>query len=704
MNFYYHAESDYYLADKKDWIDDCTPVTPEQYFAAMHPKLYGYDIETYFNVFTVTIMRPSDRAIWRFEISPRINQGVEFFQLLTQIKDSGGKMVGYNSVGFDYPVIHELVKKGGHITAHELFIKCDEIVNGDWDNRFVHMIRESDWYVPQIDVFKIHHFDNVSRSTSLKMLEFNMMSQNIQDLPFKPGTSLTGDQIAELVPYNDHDVFETIKFLYETVPMLEFRNELSEKYGRNFTNHNDTKIGKDYFIMELERMGIPCYHKPNGRREPRQTKRPSIALNSVIFPWIQFSQPGFQRVMSWLQAQTIIETKGIFKELNCVIDGFQYDFGTGGIHGSVASQIVSSDAECDLWDWDVKSYYPKLAISNRLYPEHLGEQFCDIYEDVYDQRQTAKDAGQDDIQKMLKLALNGVYGDSNNKYSPFFDPAYTMAITINGQLLLCLLAEYLITIPGLSLVQVNTDGLTIRCPRSQTESMQFICKTWEQLTGLELESVQYSRMMIRDVNNYIAECTDGKLKRKGAYCYGEDLSWHQNYSCQIVAMAAEAALIHGAPVDQTVRACTDPMMFMKRTKVPRSSRLMLETGEHAEQLQNITRYYVSTNGGALTKIMPPTPAQVKKAAANTVRVMVKDGHEPHTSNDESSYWNLIQAGYAYSHDEICEAPERRIGIDVGWTVTPCNNLDEHTVSAINYDYYIKEAEKLVNPLTQGTMK
>lgn len=702
MNFFYHPESDCYLADKSEWVDQCNPVTPEQYFTAMHPSLYGYDIEVYFNVFTVTIVRPSDRSIWRYEISPRINQGVEFFQLMTQIKDSGGKMVGYNNVGFDYPVIHELVKRGGHITANELFVKCDSIINGDFNNRFVHMIKESDWYVPQIDVFKIHHFDNVARSTSLKMLEFNMSSQNIQDLPFKPGTSLTPDQIAELIPYNDHDVFETIKFLYETVPMLEFRNELSEKYGRNFTNHNDTKIGKDYFIMELERLGIPCYHKPNGRREPRQTVRPSIALNDVIFPWVQFNQPGFQRVMNWLQAQTITETKGIFKELNCIIDGFQYDFGTGGIHGSVASQIVSSDAEFIVIDLDVASYYPNLAITNRLYPEHLGEQFCDIYKDVYNQRQSFTKGTPENA--MLKLALNGVYGDSNNKYSPFFDPAYTMAITINGQLLLCLLAEYLITIPQLQMIQVNTDGLSVRCPRHAADSVMFIAQTWEQLTGLVLERADYSRMLIRDVNNYIAEYEGGKLKRKGAYCYGEDLLWHQNYSCQIVAMAAEAALIHGVPVDQTVRTCTDPLMFMKRTKVPRSSRLMLETGEHSEQLQNITRYYVSTNGGALIKIMPPTPAQVKKAAANTVRIMIKDGHPAMYSHNESDYQSLISAGYSYSHDEISQAPERRIGIDVGWTVTPCNNLDEHTVSAINYEYYIKEAEKLVNPLIQGTAK
>ena len=66
---------------------------------------------------------------------------------------------------------------------------------------------------------------------------------------------------------------------------------------------------------------------------------------------------------------------------------------------------------------------------------------------------------------MLKLALNGVYGDSNNVFSVFYDPLFTMSITLNGQLLLCLLAENLMeNVPGLKIIQCNTDGITVRIP------------------------------------------------------------------------------------------------------------------------------------------------------------------------------------------------------------------------------------------------
>jgi hypothetical protein len=707
-----------FKADKCPKDDGWQPVTPQAYVAARHPGLYGYDIESYPNVFTITIVRPSDQAVWRFEISPRRNQGVELFQLLTAIRDSGGRMVGFNNVGYDYPVLHVLISKGGHVTAWELYCKTDTIINGDYDNRWAHIIWPDDRYVEQIDLYLIHHFDNVARATSLKMLEFNMRSDSIQDLPFPPGTELTDQQIDQLIPYNDKDVFETIDFLYETLPMLEFRDELSAKYDRDFTNHNDTKIGKDYFVMKLEESGIPCFEHTSGRKQPRQTLRPTIDLNTVILPWINFTRPEFQCVDDWLRSRTITETKGVFTDIheselgplaahaslkmkrkkqhdgprnpcewidekgylcwnvattvNTVINGFQYDFGTGGIHGSVESQVVCSDTDYLLIDLDVGSYYPNIAIANGLFPEHLGAEFCSIYLDVYNQRlahgkKTTQGA-------MLKLALNGVYGDSNNQYSPFFDPAYTMSITINGQLLLCLLAEYLGTVPGLTMVQINTDGLTVRCPRQHIDTLMFIAETWEQATGLDLERADYSRMAIRDVNSYIGEYEGGGVKRKGAYAHGDDLAWHQNHSSQIVAIAAEAALIHGTPIEDTVRGHADPMDFMLRTKVPRSSRLMLERPDMpAEQLQNITRYYMSQSGGSLVKIMPPTPQQLQKNPA---------------------------------------APERRIGVNVGCLVIPCNDMGSlllppdggDWMAGIDYEWYIAEARKLVEPLIRGTQK
>jgi hypothetical protein len=639
---------------------------------------HTYDIEVYPNVWTLAAKTYETGYRHMFEISFRRNDIAELWSWVQSIRQD--RMIGFNNVGYDYPVLHFVLS---HYNATPADIYRFSISIIESDDRFGHIIWDRDQIVPQVDLYKIHHFDNRAKTTSLKILEFNMRSQSIVDLPFPPGTMLTSDQIDTLKVYNNHDVDQTEAFMVHSADSIKFREYLSEKYGRNFLNHNDTKIGKDYLIAELERINPgSCYHKVDGRRQPRQTHRPTIAFKDIIFPYVRFERPEFNSVLNWLQDTTIsgYDTKDCIKvwsawdkkakvavgeyhterevvlpgegwqpkskPLSCTVDGFQFDFGTGGIHGSIDGAIVEANQlECIL-DLDVTSYYPSLGIVNRIYPEHLGTTFCDVYADIKKQRVSyAKGTPEN---KMLKLALNGTYGDTNSLFSPLYDPQYTMAITINGQLLLCMLAEQMLKIPGLKMIQVNTDGLTIKVHRGYLQHIGKVRDWWCGVTGLELEHAFYKRMLIRDVNNYISEYEDGHLKRKGAYEY--KLGWHQNHSALVIQMAAEAALVHGTQIEQFIYNHSEPLDFMLRTKVNRKDRLLLDE----KQVQNVTRYYISTNGGSLVKVMQPLKGKTD---------------------------------------------ERRIGINVGWKVTECNNLVK-TIADIDYRYYIKEAYKLVKPLKE----
>lgn len=75
-----------------------------------------------------------------------------------------------------------------------------------------------------------------------------------------------------------------------------------------------------------------------------------------------------------------------------------------------------------------------------------------------------------------------------------------MSITLNGQLLLSLLAETLVdTISNLTVLQVNTDGITVKLKKSDEALYYQLCKDWEVKTKLNLEYVNYSKMIIADV-------------------------------------------------------------------------------------------------------------------------------------------------------------------------------------------------------------
>ncbi len=609
---------------------------------------YVYDIETYPNVFTLAVEHAEAPIRWSFEISDWRNDSKEVIEFLRYLADTKARMVGFNNLGFDYPVVHTLMRMG-HSDAKTLYDKAMAIIHSqddDENGRWMHQVKPTDRYVDQIDLFKIHHFDNKARATSLKMLEFNMRSDSIQDLPFKVGTMLTQDQMVVLKKYNAHDVAQTKAFLHKSMDMIRFREELTHKYSRDFMNHNDTKIGKDYFAMKLEEAGVSLYDFGPSGRVPRQTKRSSIALKDAILPWINFEHPEFNRVMNWLKDQTITETKGVFDNVVARVNGFDFVFGLGGIHGSVESEVIESDDGHVIVDLDVTSYYPNLAITNGFHPEHLGKTFVSIYKHLFEQRKSYPKKSAESA--MLKLALNGVYGDSNNKFSVFYDPLFTMSITLNGQLLLCLLAEGLMHIKGLRLIQVNTDGLTVRVPRANKWLVDTAAAAWQQRTGLNLEEAIYKTMMIRDVNSYIAQYENGSVKRKGAYEW--DMEWHQNHGALVVAKVAEKVLIDGAPIRETVEQWPDIMDFMLRTKVPRSSYLAIEHDGLGSQLQNITRYYIAKGGGRLFKWMPP--------------LAKKPGE-----------W-------------------RKIGVESGWGVLPCNDVADAGKLPVDFDYYIREIEKL----------
>lgn len=718
-------------------------------------KLYVYDIETYKEVFTFSIVRADGKHKKTFECSNFKNEIEGVLSCLDYIKENDCYLVGFNNLGFDYPVIHELVEhreglpKTGKGIASFVFRKAQKQIDSFKDG-FGNTIKFEDQYVKQIDLFKIHHFDNKAKMTSLKMIEVNLRMNDVVDLPYDIHSNLTEEMVSEIKAYNEHDVEATRVFMHKSLAQIDFRFQLTDKYKRNFLNHNDGKIGKDYFQMRMEESGVELYKHVDGKRVIKQTKRPVISIGDCLFDYYDFKRPEFIAIKDWFAQQRITETKGVFSDieehklgavanyaeltikkkkfktkpteselkefkrehpmgwiteeelkateyefnpdgthimeqpldeegcpdftkkprkrripkksywgcwkiaetLNVLVDGLRIDFGVGGIHASLSEKLVKETGRYKLKDADVSSMYPNIAISNRVYPEHLGDSFCDIYQDVYEQRKSyAKGTAEN---AMLKLALNSVYGDSNNQYSVFYDPMYTMKITINGQLSLLLLAEKLLEIQGLKLVQLNTDGLTVALLRETEEEYLKVCSDWEKQVGLQLEYVDYSKMYIRDVNNYIAVYTNGKVKRKGAYQY-EDLGWHQNQSALVIPMAAEAAMLHGKDIKEFITEYfnEDTMFdFLLRTKVDRSSRLVLnfEDGSDVEQ-QRICRYYPSMSGGKLVKIMKP-----------------------------------LEEGGEY----------RRLGIDTAWTVKTCNNMQDFE-GDINFDYYVTEAEKLLIP-------
>lgn len=672
----------------------------------MVPSIEGvYDCETFPNFFSCAIVpfQLDDPTAWVYEISERRNDAL---YLANAIRSNYFyRLYGFNNLNFDYPLLDHLLKLLDQgvthwhnlVTALKTF--ANEIIASA--SRWLHRVYWKDEVIPQCDLYLIHHFDNMARATSLKTLQFNMRSRRVQDLPFPHDQPLLPWQMDVVRDYNVNDSRETRRFANESRPMINFRDKL----GSKFLNANDTKIGKSFFIdaLELRKPGC-CYSRD---RTPHQTWRTTIPLADVVFPWITFERPETRAVLDRLKATTLradevkvnetgiakIETKGVFKNLNATVDGFTFVFGTGGLHGSVTNRIIHADKTHEIADIDVRGYYPSIAIVNKVYPAHLGTDFVDVYAELKAKRTLAQQAGDMVESDALKLANNGVYGDSNNIYGPFYDPKYTMTITVNGQLMLIMAAEQFLKIPGLEIIQVNTDGMTFRFPRSQRARFDAVCKWWQHGTGMDLEEKQYDLMCVRDVNSYLARTVDGKIKRKGAYDYelkvGDQKAWHKDHSSLVIQKAASAALLDGKDPVTFIQNHPDPWDFLIREKVTGASRLQLADGTPC---QKTTRYYIAHDGQALFKYMPPLkskPDQIddrKFAIHAEGQAFAYGPKKAFRCSICGDHGPTFQFKYQFD-DHNAEHHTFKVKV--------CNVFDGGSLPGLNLDYYLKETQKLL---------
>ena len=666
-----------------------------------------WDCECLPNVFTLTAETLYGDQISTWEISQFRDDRLQLIQWLNWLAQTQTPMIGFNSINYDYPMIHAFYRNP-HFGFAELYAKSQSIINSA--DRFGHVIWDRDRLAPQIDLYRIHHFDNIAKTTSLKALEINMRAPNVREskLPFDQPVSQT-DIDGELIPYNITDVRETKRFAFYSMKAIEFRLGLIDQFGIEALNFNDTKIGER---MLEQRLGDEvCFDHSSGRKQRRQTPRSRIALAEIIFPYIRFDNPEFQRVHQFMLAQVLtpdditdpdspIKTKGVFTNLIANVGGLEFYFGTGGVHASVASRKFVSDDDWKIIDIDVEGLYPNIAIVNRLAPEHLGDAFIGEYSKIPIERKThAKGTYQN---AALKLAANGAWGKSNSKFSVFYDPKYAMTVPVNGQLLLCMLAERLANVPTLEMIAANTDGITYRIRREFIPVAKQIETDWQAFTCLKLEYAEYQRLFIKDVNNYLAEDIKGKLKQKGCmwfpdpFNYADSISqasppcWYKDLSNIVSTRAAVAAMVHGIDPEHYIRFHTDPFDFMCRAKCDRSSQL--ELGGNV--IQRTTRYYVAREGAPLVKISPPPPGhtigQFKRKGGVTLaeynRVMTVSG----------GTWNAaVCTGKADKPDTWGRYDDRRMAIQAGWMVAECNQAADFRFDNVNYEWYLQESRKLI---------
>ena len=630
-----------------------------------------YDIETLSNLFTYTGFDAKQKEWYQFVICNWRNETELLYNHLFRDKIC---QVGFNNESFDYPVLHHFINHydeyktmSGQEIAQDLYNKSQDIINQEFS-----VIADKNKYIRQIDLFKIWHYNNKARATSLKDLEVAMNMKNVEEMPIHHTHWCREGDEELILKYNLNDVEATYNFLLTTLGKTEYslykgknkielRQKLNKKFNINCINMPDVRIG-EYLMLQLYSRAIGA--NPYDIEQLR-TPRSSIKLGDCIPKWCNIQSKEFNKFLNSIKNTTIKGEKGEFS-ISILFHGISFDFGTGGAHGCIKSGVYKSNEDLIIYDLDVSSLYPSVARSLRLYPEHLGPEFMNLYEKFIDDRVNEKHKPKDQRDNVLiegyKLLLNGTYGKSGEDTSFMFDRLYTYKTTIGGQCFICMWAERMAkACPELKFIQINTDGITIMLPRSKVNIIRQVNEQLTKETSLVIEEAFYKQMIIRDVNNYISEYDDSTpekehLKLKG--CFEIDKEYHKDPSMRIVPLALKRYYIDNTPIEQTIRNHTNIFDFCLRLKINSKSKAYfkyLEDGKIInKKLDRTTRYYISNSGGSIIK----------------------------------------------QFDEF-----RFSGVNVGYSATLFNVYEEKPIKEynINYNFYITEANKIKNAVSDGQL-
>jgi hypothetical protein len=626
-----------------------------------------YDLECLSNLFTYTGYCRQTKTYHQFVIHKLRN---DYEALMTHLFRDKLIQIGYNNDEYDYPLLHHLINHYNEYKYLDAQSLTEKIYNKSQELIETNFTVVADWNkkILQIDLFKIWHYDNLAKSTSLKALEIAMNLPFVEDMPiYHTHWVTTYEEIEIVLRYNKKDVIATNEFLnitlgdtdnplYKGKNKIELRQRVQKQYGLSCLNYNDIKLGTE-LILKL--------YCNKFKKDPKvvrklRTFRDEIKLKDCIPTWCNFNTSEFKKLVEKFNSTTIYngELKGALS-YSVIYNNTKLDYGVGGCHACIKPGVYEADNDFMILDIDADGLYPCLAIQSGAYPEHLGIGFLDIYDgEIVSVRLNEKKKPKKErdfvIVEGFKLAANGFYGKSNSNDSYAYDPLYTLKTTISGQIMISMWIEKLVkAIKNLTILQVNTDGVSIMFNRKDYQKAIDVTSEMTQITGLTYEFNEYDKMVIRDVNNYSSKYSiDGKIKYKGAFEIDKEL--HKDPSMRIVSIALSEYFFKGIPVQQTIKNHKNIYDFCLRLKVdgrfiPEWHYINDEIKLDIKKLSKNTRYFISNHGGALYK---------------------------RSSSDST----------------------RLLGVSVGVITTIFNNYYESEDYDINYDFYIKECNKIINQI------
>lgn len=588
----------------------------------MKSNHYIHDIEVFPDFFCTTIKAYKSDEIYTYEISKRKNDLSKIYKFYSTFR---GKLISFNGKHYDNVVINYIVsnyrklsKRNIDEILEELFaVSKATIYDLDGYKKYKYGHKWTD-----VDLFFFwSNLIRVSKTLSLKSIAIALRYDEIQELPYPPEQPLDSyDKMDEVIRYNrrnDIGVTEKLCEHFEKNQEMELRKFVTKQFHIKPWSLDGVNIGSE--ILKY------YYKKEHPSHDfEKKTFRNNIKLSQVLLNNYDFIPTDYSftskaklnsrerkmvfnsphSALKFLKQQVVKNTKSLNYSIHFNNpDGSTLisDYGSGGIHGLAFTGLLQEDNDHEIIDIDVSSYYPTLVVENKFVPKHLDQDtFVKVFSTIIKTRLKSKKLKKESefhnlLQSVLKLSINGAYGNFNNKYSWLYDSLCTLQVTINGQLILTELTEKLIQ-EGISVYYQNTDGITCKVPKNKVEELKSIVSAIENKYSLEFEYEYFKKFIVRDVNNFIAVLKNGGTKLKGWFVTKPNLEDSHNYP--VIKKAVYEYFVNGKDPYEYIANHQDIFDFCLSEKPSKKFKVFWGNKE----IQRLNRYYISKKGYRIYKI------------------------------------------------------------------------------------------------------
>lgn len=460
----------------------------------------------------------------------------------------------------------------------------DLLIGGDRDSVWDCYEKKKVSMPPIIDLFH----DIVPRK-SLKEIEANIgMDVQETEVSFDLDRELTDEEFELTLKYCMHDVDATEQLYYKRLDYLSTKKmlcEMADLDDAEMMKHTNARVVAEALraqeIDPLETFGTEYYMDVlpkeiiNVERLPEEVRK----FISTIDSYSGWDVPLDPIIFDLHRTPTVMGIGGIhastgYLERHVLRAGIRK--GECELRVFTTPKRYCSGADNTILIMDIGSFYPSMMIIFDYLSRAVQGDNRELFADFYDMRMNAKamavtlEKGGDLVgakhykqqANAAKLVLNTVYGCMKNQYNKLYDPFMATCVCVTGQLLIIdLMNRIKDACPNMEIVQLNTDGWVLNMQNSELDALFEVVNNWQKETGFTVETDRIKQMWQRDVNNYVMEFEDGKVKAKGGAVKNWAGGSFSSNSCSIVDEALVRYMIYGVPIEQTINECQDLSRF-----------------------------------------------------------------------------------------------------------------------------------------------